>query len=178
MTCKKRRIELSWIFRWHSMAPIGINQFVWISLAMILITKHSVSNLYIVLSQHKMRCSNTVLTTRNLFSCPTCLEAHTQLQVKIEIKYNYNLTCTGDHINIPDPERSEVNRCPLRWWIKELKRACRLTLWMRVGVESCMHAVPFQPMISIGAPMSPWPILTLRWWSWLGRGKKTARILN
>ena len=28
MTSKRRRIELSWIFRLHSLAPIGINQFV------------------------------------------------------------------------------------------------------------------------------------------------------
>ena len=28
MTAKRRRIELSWIFRLHSLAPIGINQFV------------------------------------------------------------------------------------------------------------------------------------------------------
>ena len=29
MTAKRRRIELSWIFRLHFLAPIGINQFVW-----------------------------------------------------------------------------------------------------------------------------------------------------
>ena len=39
-------LSLSWIFRLHSLAPIGINQFVWTSLAMILITKHSVINPY------------------------------------------------------------------------------------------------------------------------------------
>ena len=27
-TSKRRRIELSWIFKLHSLAPIGINQFV------------------------------------------------------------------------------------------------------------------------------------------------------
>ena len=44
-TSKRRRIELCWIFKLHSLAPIGINQFVCDFMAIILAVMHSAATL-------------------------------------------------------------------------------------------------------------------------------------